>query len=83
MSKGKDVYEILIENDELYISALATGIIFRILPETEWSNMQAFWAVLVIYAATFSCVSFIKAKIKQHKANRYFTVKRMDQENVG
>lgn len=79
----EDIYGRILADDEPYIAAIATGIIFRILPNTTWNNMQAFWGVLVIYASVYSCVFAIKKKIKQHKKTRYTTVKMWERKNVG
>ena len=78
----EDIYGRLLANDEPYISAAATGIIFKILPNATWNNMQAFWGVLVIYLAVFSCVYFIKRKVKQHKDKRHYTVIRMERKDA-
>ena len=79
----EDIGERLMSNDESLISAIVTGIAFRLLPNTEWNNMQAFWGVLTIYIAAFSCVHFIKAKIRQHKDNRYITLERSECRHAG
>ena len=78
-----DIYTRLVTiDDETFISVIGTGIIFKILPKSTWSNMQAFFGVLVIYIAVWSSVHFIKAKIKQRKESRYFTVNRMERKNA-
>ena len=78
-----DFYTRLINIDDVtFISAIGTGGVFRLLPNSTWDNMQAFWGVLIIYMAVFSVVHFVKSKIRQRKESRYFTVKRMGQKDA-
>lgn len=82
VNSTEDIYEILLGNEEAYISAAVTGILFRVLPNTTWDNMQAFFGVLVIYVAVYSGVHFIRAKIKRYKESRYVTLPRRERRDA-
>lgn len=85
MSKFKsmeDIYTQITKIDDVsFISVIGTGIIFKILPDTSWDNMQAFLGVVAIYMAVFSCVYFAKFKIRQRRESHYHTV-RMRKEDA-
>lgn len=68
-----DLFERLLNDDESVVSLIVTGVLFKILPDAEWNNIQAFLGVLTVYMAVFSVIHYSLEKYFQYREKKNFT----------